>query len=140
VRRALAWLLGEQEGVEPTLDGAPTVAFNLMTLSSILGTDLMPDLTGHLVMVEEVAEHLYAVDRLLFHVTAGLAEYRIAGLRLGKVSDVPENDRPFGSEPEEMARYWCDRHGVPYLGRAEIGHCTANRIVPFGVAAFATRS
>lgn len=140
VRRALAWFAGKCEGIEPTVDGAPAVAFNLMTLSSILGTDLMPDLSGHVVMVEEVAEHLYAVDRLLFHVTAGLSKAGIAGLRLGAVTDVPDNDRPFGSEPEEMARYWCARHGIAYLGRAEIGHDVSNRIVPFGVAAGAARS
>ena len=42
--------------------------------------------------VEEVAEHLYAVDRLFFHVTQHLRG--VAGLRLGRVSEVPENDRP----------------------------------------------
>ena len=46
------------------LDERPSVAFNLMTLATLCGTPLMPDLTGHVVMVEEVAEHLYAIDRL----------------------------------------------------------------------------
>ena len=52
-------------------------------------------------------------------------------------SDVPENDRPFGSEPEAMARFWCERHGVPWLGRADIGHDIANKVVPFGKPAIA---
>ena len=50
----------------------------------------MPDLSGHVVMVEEVAEHLYAIDRLFFHVTQHLRS--VAGIRLGRVSAVPEND------------------------------------------------
>ena len=133
VRRTLAWLAGDASGLEPSLDAAPAVAFNLMTLAMIAGTELMPDLAGHAVMVEEVAEHLYAVDRLLFHLTHHLVPLDTAGLRLGRVRDVPENDRPFGSEPEAMARYWCERHGVPYLGRADIGHDADNKIVPFGV-------
>jgi muramoyltetrapeptide carboxypeptidase len=58
----------------------------------------------------------------------------IAGLRLGRLSAIPENDRPFGSEPEDIARDWCRRAGIPYLGRADIGHDAANRIVPFGLA------
>lgn len=140
VLRALGWLSGSDEGLEPSLSGAPTVAFNLMTLSSILGTELEPELSGHVVILEEVAEHLYAVDRLLFHVTAGLADRNVAGLRLGRVSDVPENDRPFGSEPCDMARYWCERHGIAFLGAAEIGHSPDNRIVPFGVAGECARS
>ncbi|MFC4255495.1 LD-carboxypeptidase [Altererythrobacter xixiisoli] len=132
IRRALAYFAGDVAGLEPSLDDRPTVAFNLMTLAMLCGTPLMPDLTGHVVMVEEVSEHLYAVDRLMFHVTSQLGN--IAGLRLGRVSAVPENDRPFGADPEQIARYWCDRAAIPFLGAADIGHDSANRIVPFGLA------
>jgi len=133
VRRVLGWMDGGDQGLEPSLaKGQPTAALNLMTLAMLVGTDLMPDLAGHVVMVEEVAEHLYAVDRLLFHVTHHLAPMGIAGLRLGRVSGVPENDRPFGREPEEIARYWCERVGIRYLGAADIGHDIDNKIVPFG--------
>lgn len=134
VRRALAYLGGGRGGLEPSLDHLPTVAFNLMTLAMLVGTPLMPDLSGHVVMIEEVTEHLYAIDRLLFHVTAHLAPVGIAGLRLGRISDVPENDRPFGAEPEAMVQDWCVRTGITYLGRADIGHDALNKIVPFGLA------
>lgn len=133
VRRALAWLSGDPSGREANCDNdAPTVAFNLTTLAMLAGTRFMPDLAGHVVMVEEVAEHLYAIDRLFFHLTALLP--RLAGLRLGEITDVPENDRPFGADGEGIARGWCARAGIPYLGRAAIGHSAANRIVPFGLA------
>jgi muramoyltetrapeptide carboxypeptidase len=132
VRRALGWLSGDAAGLEPSLDARPVAAFNLITLAMLCGTELMPDLSGHVVMVEEVAEHLYAVDRLFFHVTQHLRA--IAGLRLGRISAVPENDRPFGSTAEDIARDWCHRSGIPYLGTADIGHDAANRIVPFGLA------
>lgn len=137
VRRTLSFLNGADEGLEPSLDHHPTVAFNLTTLAMLCGTRLMPGLAGHVVMVEEVSEYLYAVDRLFFHLTAHLGG--IAGLRLGRVSDVPENDRPFGSEPEAIARDWCERHSIPFLGAADIGHDAANRIVPFGLASEAWR-
>jgi muramoyltetrapeptide carboxypeptidase len=130
VLRSLHWLAGDRAGEEPTQDGRPRAAFNLTTLAMLCGTPLMPDLTGHVVMVEEVSEHLYAVDRLFFHITAQLAG--IAGLRLGRISEVPENDVPFGADEEAIARNWCARTGIPYLGRADIGHDIANRIVPFG--------
>jgi len=132
VRRALAWLAGDAAGLDPSLDDTPAAAFNLMTLAMLCGTELMPVLAGHVVMVEEVAEHLYAVDRLFFHVTQHLRG--IAGLRLGRISAVPENDRPFGSSAEDIARDWCARAGIPFLGSADIGHDAANRIVPFGLA------
>ncbi len=132
VRRALDFLSGGRDGLESSIDHRPTVAFNLTTLAMLGGTPLMPGLAGHVVMVEEVCEYLYAVDRLFFHATAHLDG--IAGLRLGRVSEVPENDRPFGADAEQIARFWCDRHAIPFLGAADIGHDAANRIVPFGLA------
>ena len=132
VRRALTWLAGDPGGLEPLLDTQPAAAFNLMTLAMLCGTELMPVLAGHMVLVEETAEHLYAVDRLFFHITQHL--HGIAGLRLGRVSAVPENDRPFGANAKQIARDWCQRAGIPFLGAADIGHDAANRIVPFGLA------
>jgi muramoyltetrapeptide carboxypeptidase len=29
-------------------------------------------------------------------------------------------------------RFWCERAGIPWLGRADIGHDSANKVVPFG--------
>lgn len=130
VRRALGWMCGDQGGREPHRDPHPVVAFNLTTLAMCCGTPLMPELTGHVVMVEEVCEHLYAVDRLFFHLTAHLGG--IAGLRLGRIGDVPENDVAFGQDAEAIARSWCARAAIPYLGSADIGHDSANTIVPFG--------
>jgi len=132
IRRALSFFAGDPSGLEPSLDATPTVAFNLATLAMLCGTELMPDLTGHVVMVEDVAEHHYAIDRLFFHVSQNLPP--IAGLRLGRIAEVPENDVPFGASAEEIARDWCGRAGIRFLGHADIGHDAANKIVPFGVA------
>jgi muramoyltetrapeptide carboxypeptidase len=133
IERVLAYFSGDRSGLEPHLNDHPTAAFNLITLAMLCGTELMPDLSRHVVMVEEVSEHLYAVDRLFFHVTQHLRG--IAGLRLGRISDVPENDRPFGSDPSQIAGLWCGRVNIPFLGEADIGHDIANKIVPFGLAA-----
>lgn len=138
VDRAVGYLTGDVAGLEPDIDSRPVAAFNLTTLAMLCGTELMPDLNGHVVLVEEVAEHLYVVDRLFFHISQHLQG--IAGLRLGRISAVPENDRPFGQSEEEIARYWCGKAGVPYLGFADIGHDAANRIVPFGLAGRGARA
>jgi len=133
VRRVLRWFAGDNSGLEPSLDGRkPVVAFNLITLAMLAPTPLMPDLTDHILMVEEVSEHLYAVDRLFFSLYGSLP--RLAGLKLGEVTEVPENYVEFGTELEDIARYWCARAGIPYLGRAQIGHSPANKVVPFGLA------
>ena len=134
VRRALRWLVEKDAaGLEPSLaDGAPAAAFNLMTLSQILGTPWQPDLTDHVLMLEDVDEHLYAIDRSLFHITSNPDIRKVAGIRMGRCSAIPENDRPFGEELDDMVKRWCKTSGIPYLGTADIGHDSDNKIVPLG--------
>ncbi len=134
VRRALDWLTQDNAcAYEPLLEpGQRYAAFNLMTLTMLLGTRIAPDLAGHVLLVEEVGEYDYAFDRAFFHLADSLKGREIAGLRLGRVSDIIVNDRPFGVDSEEIARHWCDHADIPWLGRADIGHDAANKIVPFG--------
>ena len=134
-RGALAWLTpGGTAGIEPSLaaDPRPAVAFNLTIIDQLTGTALEPDLTGHVLMLEEVAEAAYRIDRMMFHLTGQESIRRVAGIRLGRVSDITPNDPDFGQTPEEIVRYWCLRSGIPFLGTADIGHDAANKVVPFG--------
>lgn len=134
VRRALDWIVYKRpDSLEPGLiSGRKHAAFNLMTLAMMTGTRLMPDLRDHILIVEEISEYLYAFDRAMFHLCGNLADHGLAGIRLGRVSDVPENDRPFGEDPEAIVKRWSQHNGIAYLGQADIGHDARNRIVPFG--------
>jgi muramoyltetrapeptide carboxypeptidase len=136
IKRALDWMVhSNPQSLEPHVQaGEKHAAFNLMTLAMMAGTSLMPDLKGQILMVEEVSEYLYGYDRAFFHVTSHLAGAGLAGLRLGRVSDVPDNDRPFGESAESIAKRWCHKAGIAYLGRADIGHDADNKLVPFGLA------
>jgi muramoyltetrapeptide carboxypeptidase len=114
------------------LDQEPAAAFNLTVFSSLLDTALEPDLAGHVLLLEDVSEHMYRTDRTMFHVTGSAAVRAAAGIRLGRCSEVPVNDPDFGETEEEVFRFWCSRAGIPYLGRADIGHDADNKVVPFG--------
>jgi muramoyltetrapeptide carboxypeptidase len=131
IHRALNWLvLRDQSALEPDLQ-APAMAFNLTVLSNLLGTPLEPDFTGVDLLIEEVSEHLYATDRTMFHVTANENVRRAARLRLGRVSDILPNDPDFGTDETAIVEDWCRRSGIPFGGRADIGHDARNRVVPF---------
>ncbi len=136
IKRALDWLVHRDAASLDTsiVPNQNFAAFNVMTLAMMVGTPIMPDLEGHVLMLEEVSEYLYAFDRALFHVTAHLADAGLTGVRLGRVSDVPDNDRPFGEDAEAIVRRWCERSGIAYLGSADIGHDIDNKVVPFGVS------
>ena len=132
--RALRWLVArDPAALEPSVgDGRPTAAFNITILSQLLGTALQPDLDGHVLMLEEVSEAMYRIDRAMFHVTGNPGIRRVAGIRLGRCSAIPPNDPDFGLDEEAVVRFWCEKSGIPWLGRADIGHDIHNRVVPFG--------
>lgn len=134
LRRALSWLVDrDPETVEPSArGGAPAAAFNLTVLSHLIGTPWQPGLAGRVLMIEDIDEYMYRLDRALWQVLSAPGMDRIAGLRLGRCTGIPENDPDYVLTEEEMARERCAASGVPYLGRADIGHDAANRIVPMG--------
>ena len=133
VNRALDWLVRrDAASLEPGLTkDRRAMAFNLTVLSHLIGTAIEPDFTGAELLIEDVAEHEYRIDRTMFHVTGSEAIRRIAGIRLGRISEIPDNDPEFGHDAESIVRNWCERAGIAFLGRAEIGHDAANRVVPF---------
>ena len=135
VGRALDWLIHrDPAALEPGLDG-PAMAFNLTVLSNLLGTPLEPDFTGAELLIEEVAEHLYRIDRTMFHLTASPAIRSVRRLRLGRVSDIPANDPVWNGDAGAIVRDWCERSGIAFAGPADIGHDGSNRVVPFPLAA-----
>ena len=134
VRRALAWLTRrDSTTLEDRLErGQRNAAFNLTVLGLLLGTPLQPDLDGHVLLLEEVSEAMYRIDRSLFHVTSNPSIRRVAGIKLGRCSDITANEPDFGLNEEAVARFWCGKSGIPWLGRADIGHDADNKVVPFG--------
>lgn len=132
IHRALDWLVRrDPAALEPGL-AQPAMAFNLTVLSSLLGTPLEPDFTGVDLLVEEVGEQLYRIDRTMFHVTASANVRRVGRLRLGRVRDILANDPEFGTDEAAIVEDWCARASIAFAGRADIGHDAANRVVPFG--------
>jgi muramoyltetrapeptide carboxypeptidase len=132
VERSLAWLARRDSAtLEAGLSG-PSAAFNITVFAHMIGTPLQPDLAGHVLILEDVSEHMYRTDRAMFHITSNAEVRRVAGIRLGRCSEVPPNDPDFGESEEEVVRHWCGRSDIPWLGRADIGHDSDNKIVPFG--------
>lgn len=131
VTRALEYMVRRSDSaLEEGLKG-PAYAFNLTVLSNFLGTTLQPDFSGRELLIEDIGEHLYRTDRTMFHVTSNPAVRQVRRIRLGRVSDVLENEPDFASDAESVVLDWCGRAGIEYGGRADIGHDADNRVVPF---------
>ena len=135
IDRALGWLVKRSEdALEPGLTpGMPAMAFNLAVLSNFVGTEIEPDFSGRDLLIEEVSEYEYAIDRQMYHVTGQAGVRNVAQMRMGRMSDILENDRPFGEDVDAIVRHWCQVSGITHGGQADIGHDSANRVVPFSL-------
>ena len=135
VARSLGWMVSrDRQGLEPGLGDRPAAAFNLSILAAMIGTPWLPDLTDHVLLIEDVSEPLYRIDRMLSQLAHATQLKGLAGIRLGAVTDIQANDPPWGEPLDTGVRRWCAEMDVPFLGAAQIGHTQGNRVVPFGVA------
>lgn len=105
---------------------------NLCLLVSSLGTPDMPDLAGAILLVEEVGEPPYKVDRMLTHLRRAGVLAGLAGVAVGQFTDCAD-DWAIGVA-EVIAERLGDL-GVPVLGGLPIGHGVGQLTVPVGVPA-----
>jgi len=133
IARTLDWLVRrDPAALEPSVGKQPAAAFNLAILNALIGTPWLPDLAGHVLMIEETSEPLYRIDRMLFQMAHATQLKDIAGVRLGRLNDVTPNDPPFVESGQQIIERWCREMGVSFLGPADIGHDAENKVVPFG--------
>lgn len=106
---------------------------NLSMLSTCIGTPFMPDLAGAILLLEDVGEAAYRVDRLLTHLgNCGLLQ-QLSGIALGDFS-VPAHAA--GSiTPADVLLERLGGLGIPVLGGLPVGHGSVNQAVPLGTRA-----
>ncbi|GLI03036.1 peptidase S66 [Phytohabitans aurantiacus] len=126
----------ESEQTAPvTVPGAASgtlIGGNLSLLASSVGTPDMPDLTGAIVLLEDVDEAPYRVDRMLTHLRRAGALAGIAGVAVGQFTNCADD------WPVSVVEVLLDRLGdlgVPVLGGLPIGHGYGQLTVPVGVPA-----
>ncbi|MDQ3932681.1 MAG: LD-carboxypeptidase [Actinomycetota bacterium] len=109
------------------------VGGNLALLCSLVGTPDQPDTDGAVLLLEDVHEPPYRLDRMLVQLRrAGLLQ-RAAGVTVAALrSCAPPADRPSASAQEVIVDLLGDL-GVPVLHGLELGHTDGQLAVPLGV-------
>jgi muramoyltetrapeptide carboxypeptidase len=109
----------------------PLLGGNLSVFTRLLGTPFMPDLNGAVLLLEDLGERPYRLDRMWTHLQlAGVFE-RVAGLVLGQFIDCEEKDAPYSSA--DVLRELVAATGLPCAAGFPIGHGEVNEPVPLGV-------
>jgi muramoyltetrapeptide carboxypeptidase len=105
---------------------------NLCLVAASIGTPHMPDLTGAILLIEDVGEVPYKVDRMLTHLRRVGALHGLAGVAVGQFTDCADE------WPVSVADVLQERLGdlgVPVLGGLPVGHGSGQLTVPLGVPA-----
>ena len=119
--RVLKREYGGFDGVEPLAEGTfagRPLAGNLTVTASLLGTPYFPDPTGRVLVLEEVGEPLYRIDRLLTQLEQSGVFAACAGVVFGEFT---EGDFT-AAELRELLFRVVKRAGKPAVTRYPFGH------------------
>jgi muramoyltetrapeptide carboxypeptidase len=116
----------------PGMATGPLIGGNLCLLVSSLGTPDSPDLTGAILLIEDVGEPPYKVDRMLTHLRRAGALAGVAGVAVGQFTDCADG---WAVGVAEVLAERLGDLGVPVLGGLPIGHGVGQLTVPIGVPA-----
>ena len=115
----------------PRVDGA-LIGGNLCMIASTIGTPDMPDLHGAILLIEDVDEPPYKVDRMLTQLRRSGALDGIVGVAVGQFTRCSDGWQT------TIVDVLLDRLGdlgVPMLGGLPVGHGRDQLSVPVGVPA-----
>lgn len=100
---------------------------NLATLCHLTGTDYQPDFRDAIVMLEDVGESPYKIDRML-------TQMNLAGV-FDQVNAVVLGSFERCGEPDQLADVFYhafEAHGIPVAMGFPFGHGSQNRLFPIG--------
>ena len=113
----------------------PLLGGNLSLLQCLIGTRFFPDLDGAILFLEDVGEALYRVDRMLAHFRAVGALDQLAGVLVGRFTEMKRDtgDGAFGFD--EVLQQYFGELGIPVAYGFPVGHIDSQWTIPLGVRA-----
>jgi muramoyltetrapeptide carboxypeptidase len=75
---------------------------NLSLIIDALGTLAEPDMTGCILVIEEIDEYKYRLDRMMNHLRRAGKLAQINGLIVGHMTDIKESELPFNESVETI--------------------------------------
>lgn len=109
---------GEANGV--------TIGGNLALLVDAIGTRSDIDFSNRILVLEEIGEYIYRIDRMLHQLKRAGKLASLKGLVIGQMSDVMETTRLFGESIEEIITNVVGEYHYPVAFQFPIGHGQPN--------------
>jgi muramoyltetrapeptide carboxypeptidase len=124
---------GELTGVETYVDGTaegPLLGGNLSVLTRLLGTPFLAPLEGAVLLLEDVGERPYRLDRMWTHLALAGVFRQVRGIVLGDFTACEEREADYSSA--DVLRELAVATGLPCATGFPIGHGARNQPVPLG--------
>jgi muramoyltetrapeptide carboxypeptidase len=116
--------------VVPGSAAGPLLGGNLTVLTALVGTPHMPDLNGSVLLLEDVTERPYRIDRMLTTLRASGALRGLRGVVLGQFTDCDPG--PDGVTAHDVLTERLGTLGIPVMANASVGHVPENMPVLLG--------
>jgi muramoyltetrapeptide carboxypeptidase len=113
----------------------PLAGGNLTLLQCLIGTAHFPELDGAILFLEDVGEDLYRVDRMLAHLRMTGALDKLAGIAVGRFTDLKRAMADGALGFDEVLATYCLPLGIPVAYGFPIGHIDDQWTLPLGVRA-----
>ena len=102
------------------------IAGNLSVISSILGTPSLPSLNDCVLIIEDLDEYHYHLDRMLLALRRRGGFNGLRAVVLGEFSDIHDHDIPWGDAIDQTLTKHFEAEGVPVFTHPIIGHGKEN--------------
>ena len=114
----------------------PLIPANLAVLCSLIGTTYMPDLSGSILLLEDVDEHPYRIDRMLNQLRLAEILPKLSGLVLGDFRDCFEAESANGDpDLQQLAMDATEGLDLTVAMGFPYGHHASRMVTPLGVNA-----
>ncbi|HET6242925.1 MAG: LD-carboxypeptidase [Bacteroidetes bacterium] len=105
---------------------------NLSILYSLSGTCSQAITNGKILLLEDLDEYLYHLDRMMINLKrTGMLE-NLSGLIVGGMNDMKDNAVPFGKSPEEIVVDAVKEYNYPVCFNFPSGHIKENKAIILG--------
>jgi muramoyltetrapeptide carboxypeptidase len=105
----------------------------LSLINPLIGTPYEPDFTGAILVLEDIGEDVYGIDRYLVQLRYSGILARLNGLIFGQFLDIESSEKtePTLSLEEVLEKYTRDLN-IPIIGNFPYGHQDFKYTLPFG--------
>lgn len=99
---------------------------NLSLIADAIGTSSDPDTNGKILIIEEIDEYIYKIDRMLVHLKRSGKLDNLAGLIVGHMTDIKDSELAFGESIEQIVLNKTIERNYPIAFNFPIGHQNPN--------------